>query len=654
MHRFFKPIATSLLALFFTQACILAQGLSGSEWKETRQLTILSEEEKNYGLYYILFSVKYEYAYDPYDKSLICFVTNHNIIRVNNDEALSKTNRVFIPMQNTLELTDLKARAITKNNRIIDFDKINLKELESDEEGYKILAIEGAEVGGEIEFYYTRKIKGLKFLSNTFQLGYPVKSYYYSLKCPENLEYDFEIYNWNGKVIQTDTIDQFNSYGFTAENIPAIYEEEFSAHVNYSARIETKLAYNTTSGNARLNTWGDAGKVIYDNVYQLSTDEQKSLNKFMKDMNFAGDPIVAFKKAEHYIKSTIVFEKQAGDAGEKIDLILKNKYASSLGLIRTLAAILDYLKVEHEIVVTSNRMEKAFDPGFDSWNYLEEYLIYLPASNEFLCPRTTHLRTGIIPSGYYGTYGLFVRRELIQDFIYPVAHIAYIPEAPYSANCDNMDISVDFQNNQENNKLIVTRSFTGYGATYYKDGLKSLNNEDKKQMLEEIIKYLSTSAEIQKIDVVHGGLDFDTWNSPLIVSGTFSTKQYIELAGETVLFKVGELIGPQSELYMDHNRQLPVDNSFNRGYKRKIKVQIPGGYSIQNPDDLIIKEQVFNDQKKLIYNFDSSYKLSGQSLEIEIDEFYDQLKFPLEQFESFRKVINSAADFNKIVLVLTQ
>lgn len=128
---------------------------------------------------------------------------------------------------------------------------------------------------------------------------------------------------------------------------------------------------------------------------------------------------------------------------------------------------------------------------------------------------------------------------------------------------------------------------------------------------------------------------------------------YIESAGDIILFKAGELIGPQSEMYQERDRTMQIVNDFNRGYLRKIKVNIPDGYTIQNPEDLVIKEQVFNDDT-LIYNFLSSYTIEGQFLEIEIDEFYDKLYFPVEKFEAFRKVINTAADWNKIVLVLQQ
>ena len=140
----------------------------------------------------------------------------------------------------------------------------------------------------------------------------------------------------------------------------------------------------------------------------------------------------------------------------------------------------------------------------------------------------------------------------------------------------------------------------------------------------------------------------------MVVKGSFTSNSYIELAGDAILFKAGELIGPQSELYQERERKLPVANSYNRGYARKIKVQIPKGFNIQNPDDLIMKEQVFDDNEKLIYNFVSNYVLNGQVLEITIEEYYDELNYPVEKFEAFRKVINSAADFNKIVLVLAQ
>ncbi len=654
MYKLIRNICFTLFTTLALFSQIYAEEYESYKWQPQRSLTELNDEEMTYGLYYIKIFVKYQYVYDSIDDSYSCYITNHNIIRTNNNEALNKSNRVYIPMHNQAELMEVKARAIRKDNSVIIFDHVNLKTLESDDAGYKILAIEGAEVGGEIEFYYTRKVDVQNFITRTFQFDFPVKTYDFSLKCPDNIEYEFKVYNSDKKVVQTDSSENYNQYELSVTNIPIMFSEDFAAVEDCKMRIEYKLAYNSKRGKSRMFTWGEAGERIYNNIYTLSKDEQKAIGKMIKDIGLKGDPLDKLKKAEHYIKTNYFYEEKSGAVGEQIDLILKNKYATSRGFTKIYAAILNHLKIDHQIVLTSNRLEQAFDPSFESWNYLSEYLIYLPATKQFLSPKSTQFRLGTVPFGYCGTYGLFVRVEPIQDFKYPVAYISYIPESPFEDNYDNMDIRVSFADDMEQNLINLKRSFNGYGADYYKTGLLLLESTEKKEMLDDIIKYLALDAEIEQIEVVEENIEYTNWDKPLVVVGNFSSNGYIESAGDVILFKAGELIGPQSELYQERERSLPVVNSYNRGYSRRVHVQIPKGYSIQNPGDLVMKEQVFDDDNSLIYNFVSSYSLNGQMLEITIDEYYDKLDYPLEKFEAFRKVINSAADFNKIVLVLTQ
>jgi hypothetical protein len=48
--------------------------------------------------------------------------------------------------------------------------------------------------------------------------------------------------------------------------------------------------------------------------------------------------------------------------------------------------------------------------------------------------------------------------------------------------------------------------------------------------------------------------------------------------------------------------------------------------------------------------FVSWYKQDGKMITVFIEENYREIRLPLEKFEDFRKVINAAADFNKITL----
>ena len=50
--------------------------------------------------------------------------------------------------------------------------------------------------------------------------------------------------------------------------------------------------------------------------------------------------------------------------------------------------------------------------------------------------------------------------------------------------------------------------------------------------------------------------------------------------------------------------------------------------------------------------FKSGYKLEGNTLKVTIDEYYNIVLLPKTEYDNFQKVINAAADFNKVTLVL--
>lgn len=50
----------------------------------------------------------------------------------------------------------------------------------------------------------------------------------------------------------------------------------------------------------------------------------------------------------------------------------------------------------------------------------------------------------------------------------------------------------------------------------------------------------------------------------------------------------------------------------------------------------------------------SKYEKKGNEIIIENTEYYNVLNYPLENFEAYRAVINTAADFNKIVIILNK
>jgi hypothetical protein len=137
---------------------------------------------------------------------------------------------------------------------------------------------------------------------------------------------------------------------------------------------------------------------------------------------------------------------------------------------------------------------------------------------------------------------------------------------------------------------------------------------------------------------------------PLVISANVNTDKFLEVAGMKYLFKVGELIGPQMELYQEEKRELPVQSDYNRAYHRELTFNIPEGYKIVNLEDINM-DVTHKTKDKVDLAFVSTFKQEGNTIKVTIDEFYELMDMPKEEYESYQAVVNAAADFNKIVLI---
>ena len=147
------------------------------------------------------------------------------------------------------------------------------------------------------------------------------------------------------------------------------------------------------------------------------------------------------------------------------------------------------------------------------------------------------------------------------------------------------------------------------------------------------------------------GFEDETPNKPLILHTKTKSGELIERAGNKLLLKIGMAIGPQVEMYQEKPRQEPVNMPFGHIEERKIDFVIPDGYTISNPNDLKIS-QTYTDNGEQTMGFVCSYEIKGNILSVHIVEQYHHEFYPMDQFAPFRKIINSSADFNKVVLVL--
>ncbi|HEX6892052.1 MAG TPA: hypothetical protein VF141_15195, partial [Chryseolinea sp.] len=255
------------------------------------------------------------------------------------------------------------------------------------------------------------------------------------------------------------------------------------------------------------------------------------------------------------------------------------------------------------------------------------------------------LRYPLVQPDYTAQQGLFIEPIAVGEVKSALSSINVIPPAEYSVNIDNLDIEVTFNEDLASNQIHQKREFGGYNAAYLAPYYDVMSADQRTNMINEIIKQTAPDAVIKNSKA----LVSPTGN--FIVDVDFQSNHFLEKAGPRILFKAGELIGKQIEMYRDDQRTTVVENEFNRKYYRTIKIHVPKGYKVKNGDDLKFNI-AYRDQDLTPFLFKSDYTIKDNVLEITIDEYYKEIYAPLSRYEDFRKVVNAAADFNKITLVL--
>jgi hypothetical protein len=639
------------VAFFFLLTAVLsAKDFEPYRWEKERPRYKLSEKEGSLSELILKQHTQYDYLFE--NNQFVMYSTIHRIVYVNNNEAVQKHNRIVISMSNAIELMELKARSITKEGKAIYFDESNLKELKNEESGkaYKIFAIEGIELGSEVEYYFVRKMRPNVFDRVFLQYDVPVKNNSFLLTSPPHLKFDFKTYHDFPEVKEEEN-NEMNVYLTEMDDVPALKTEAFSNYDPNRKRIEFKLAYNTARSQARLYTWDEAAKTFYIMLTERSKDDEKALDKFVKTLgdNSAKKMEDRIKDIENKIKTTIQVNKEGGaESLSQIASILKVKLASHQGMTKLFLGVFDKLKIQSHPVITCSREDIKFDGEFDTWAFLDDYALYFPETKQFLAPYVFECRYPLIQAEFTAQKALFIEPFEMGNVKSALSSIGEIPAVDYSYNLDNLDIEVTFNDDLSANQIHQKREFSGYNAAYFTPYYDMMSADQRVGMIDQLTKQTAPDAIIKKwtANSIPGGK-----SNNFLVDVDFQSSHFMEKAGPRILFKVGELIGPQIEMYRDDQRTAEVENDYNRMYDRIIKIQIPKGYQVKNLEDLKLYI-AYTDKDQIPFLFKSDYIVKDNVIEVRVEEYYKQIYAPLSRYEDFRKVVNAAADFNKITLVL--
>ncbi|MBO3272917.1 DUF3857 domain-containing protein [Hymenobacter defluvii] len=655
-----RPIRSFVLFLtVLLPAAAQAQSLPASltyatyNWETQRKrLPVSGDDAQLPALVLREFSAN-EFAYtDAQRKNLRLFSIDHRIIRVNTSEGIEQFNKIYVPVQDGARIVTLKARTISPRGEVVEVSEGNMKELKDDDgtRNYKIFALDGVEKGSEIEYIFMRERPGTFFGREYLQSGIPARDVTFELISPATLTFETRLYHVPAGA-QHDTVSQEKR--ITHVHLPAVvasHDETFAAPKAELMRAEYKLAYNAARGNARLFTWADASQYIHGTTYTLNKDENKALDKLMKQLPVPAGADVAAKitAAEQYLKSNFNLDPAAEPS---LTRIITTRNASEVGFTRLFAAVLRRLYVEHELVLTSDRSDAPFDEGFDSWNYLSNYAFYFPATKQYLAPARPDYRYGMIPAEWTANKGLFVKTVKLGTTESAVGAVRDIPTLTADESPNDLAMTVRFSPALDKTLIDFHETLGGYQAQPIQPFYSFIPEDKRTEVLQELVKSNVPNASFTSVKVTNGEAGLSALTKPFVVDAQVESADLLDRAGPKYLFKIGTLLGPQSELYQAEARQYDVENDFNRRYNRVITVELPAGYAVRNLQDLNVDVKT-GPTAAPSYLFRSQYEQKGQTVTINITEYYREIRWPKKDFEAFRDVVNAAANFNKVVLVL--
>ena len=579
------------------------------------------------------------------------YETIHRKTLVLNDKGVEYFNRVYIPTSRTIDIVDLKARAISPNGKITNFDKSNIKEVENleDKGAYKMFAMEGVEKGSIVEVLYTLKQNVGSNGKYVFQEDFPILHASLSLYTFKNLVFNIKGYNCPFKVTD-DTSTSKHIISYSIDSIPPLRDEKYSSYSANKAKVEYQFSYNKETSTTSLNTWASAAKGLYDAFYKEDKNEdkliQKQLNKLKLDKLSELEKV---KAIEIYIKDNITLKPVRGIPDiESITFSLKNKFTNEDGLTRLFCKFFQLAGINHQLGCTSDRSKCKFDKDFMTWQYLYEYVIYFPNLNTYLSPTESQFRLGMLPDEVTNNDVLFLKTLTIgSGFTSALPDIKSIPNTPYEKSYTNQIASIELDAANLVTKVHYRHELAGYEANYIQPYYDFLPEDKKTEVMESILKFMNEDTKIVDFKLENTNHNESPFDKPFIIDSHLEVKNLIEKAGESIIFKLGEVIGRQEEMYDDHKRENPIELEYAHYYMRDIRVKIPDGYTIKGTDAIPINKACASGAA----GFLSTYKIENNELIVSVKEFYRDVMLPIEQYEDFRKVINAAADFNKISIV---
>jgi hypothetical protein len=595
-----------------------------------------------------------EFRYRDDEISLLELV--HRRIWIGDEKTIQSYNKLYVPVMQDDDLARIEARVLQPNGAVINLDEDDIEEGKDDDgNDYRYFALDGVQEGSIVEYLFLTsgfpRYQGMRY---TLQRSAPVYDLNFELVVPRNLIFKTKSYNALKQAEEDTVLTEQNRYYIQQDTLPKFEEEQMAferAHLGY---ILFALDRNLYNGMRDISSFGYSVSRIYDNVQvELNKRIEKQYKKIieesgMRDRDDLPGQIVAL---ENYLKENF-FTRNVAATQAMIDVeeILKNGAMNNLGCLRLYFSIFNYAGLECQMVFTSDRSSTPFDPEFENNLFLTEDLFYFPEADIYLAPTNNFSRLGYFDADLRNTDAIFVEGVDLGEGPVGIGEVRFIPPQKETENKSDLLVEWHLAPDGDVGEVKVERKTYGLQSGSNQT-IAPLVPEDKTEEFEkDILSWMFSEVDFDEYEVEN--LEPSAYpEKPLIAKAEFTDEVYTEPGSTSTIVKLGEIIGPQAEMYLEDSvRTLPVNHGFPRWYHREIKLHVPEGHILKNIESLEMLVSSGGADPDMI--FESNYTFENGVLHVVIDEWYRGGEYPAELFETYREVINAAADFNKKYVVL--
>ena len=633
MKKKFLVLKILLVVSYFNT---YSQSYLNIDWDSDKTISFPSDND----LYGIFNNHYVEYFKSKFTEEVYVYETRHTktkINRINNP----LDNEIIISKINVSEIVDVRAKIINQDTIIsYGFDEMK-KMINSDDsdENYNNYKLPNLDEGDIVEIMYTVK-KDFNFNGNKIiEESYPILLSKFIL-IENNFKSNIKIYNSNNSFVSDIIFDGKKSKQIIFNNLNATANEQYSTPIANKIKISYQC-YENRDDVSQIEYWGNLVQNVSELFFPKTVNEKaEEILREIKNgyVKIPWNELKIANAIDEYIKNNFVISDEDDPKLNDIEYILNNKISNDFSIIQVYSSLFKEADIEYEVAISCNRYFLKFDPELFDPNQLREFLIFLPNQEKYISPNRIEYRVSEAPEDLLGNYGIFIDKDL--DYYFSEITLF---DQDFSQIKKNIEVNIS--KNLKKVKIDETRSFSGYWAITNRNYIYLSENEKTDFLVDFFTVNGLDNKKVSNYNIKNFDISHNTYNTPLEITSTISTSDLIEEKEGLTYLKIGKVIGLQSNLFDEKERINPIEINFPNSYDYNIKVNIPRGYKIVDFSELNKSKEYISVDGNSTAKFLSKATVNGNVLNINIKEYYKELRYSKKRYQEFREVINAAAKF---------